>query len=60
MLPDALMWSCPIKVCHIPIEHALELLLVEDEQVIEAFATNAAEKPFTDCVRSWGLIRCSE
>ena len=54
------MWSCPMKVRHIPIEHALELLLVEDEQVIEAFATNAAEKPFTDCIRSWGLMRCSE
>jgi hypothetical protein len=60
LLPDALMWSCPIEVRHIPIEHALELLLVEDQEVIQAFATNAAEKPFTDCVRSWGLIRCSE
>ena len=42
------------------ISHALELLLTEDQEVIEAFATNAAEKPFTDCVRSWDLNRCSE
>jgi hypothetical protein len=60
LLPDALMWSCLIGVRHIPIEHALELLLVEDQEVIEAFATNAAQKPFADSVRSWGLIRGSE
>jgi hypothetical protein len=60
LLPDALMGSCPIEGGHILIEHALELLLVEDQEVIQPFATNAAEKPFTDGVRSWGLIRCSE
>jgi hypothetical protein len=31
------------------------LLLLQDEEVIEAFATNAAEKPFTDGIGS----RCS-
>ena len=60
LLLDALMWSCPIEVCYIPIDHALKLLLTEDQEVIEAFATNAAEKPLTDCVRSWSLNRCSE
>ncbi len=60
MLLNALMWSCPIEVRHILIEHALELLLVEDQEVIEAFSTHAAEKPFTDCICTWGLIGCSE
>jgi hypothetical protein len=57
---NTLMWSCPIEVRPILIEHALELLLVEDQEGIETFATNAAEKPFTDGIRSWGLIRRSE
>jgi hypothetical protein len=60
VLPEALMWSCLIEGGHTLIERTLELLLVEDQQVIQAFATNAAEKPFTDGVRSWGLIRCYE
>jgi hypothetical protein len=30
---NPLMWSCPIKVRDIPLEHTLELLLVEDQQV---------------------------
>jgi hypothetical protein len=33
LLHDPLMRSCPVEVRHIHIEHALELLLVEDEQV---------------------------
>jgi hypothetical protein len=28
---NPLMWSCPIKVRDIPVEHTLELLLVEDQ-----------------------------
>jgi hypothetical protein len=60
VLPDALMGSCLIEVHHILIERTLELLLVDDQKVIQAFATNAAEKPFTNGVRLWGLIRCSE
>jgi hypothetical protein len=46
VLPDALMWSCPIEVRHILIEHLLEMLLMEDQEVIQTFATNAAENPF--------------
>jgi hypothetical protein len=55
-----LMWSCPIEVRHILIERTLQLLLVEDQEVIQAFATNAAEKPFTDGIRSRGVEGCSE
>jgi len=38
----------------------LDVVVPDESTVIEAFATNAAEKPFTDCIRSWGLMRCSE
>ena len=37
LLPNPLMWSCPVEVGHIPIENPLELLLVEDQQVVKAF-----------------------
>jgi hypothetical protein len=60
VLPNALMWSCPIEVGHILIEHTLELFLVEDQEVIEAFTTHTAEKAFTDGIGSWRLIRRSE
>ena len=34
---DPLMRSCPVEVHHILIEHALELLLAEDQQMVKAF-----------------------
>ena len=37
LLLDALMRSCLVEVRHILIEDALELLLVKDQQVVEAF-----------------------
>jgi hypothetical protein len=33
LLLNTLMGSCPVEVGHIPIEHALELLLAKDKQV---------------------------
>jgi hypothetical protein len=54
------MWSCPIEGGHRLIEHPLQLLLVEDQEVIQAFSTNAPEKPLTGGIRLWGLNGCSE
>ena len=34
---DPLMGSSVVEVCHIPIEHALELPLVKDQDMIKAF-----------------------
>jgi hypothetical protein len=50
----------PIEVVYICVEYALELLLMQDEQMIEALAPHAPEKPLTDGIRSRGLIRCFE
>jgi hypothetical protein len=50
----------PIEVVYIRVEYALELLLMQDEQMIEALAPHAPEKPLTDGIRSRGLIRCFE
>jgi hypothetical protein len=40
LLLDPLMRPCPIEVCHIPIEHPLELLLAKDQQVVKAFLSH--------------------
>jgi hypothetical protein len=60
LLPDTSMWSGPIEVLDIGIEHPLELLLMKDEQVIETLTSYTPQKALTDGIRSWGLIRCFE
>ena len=57
LLHDPLMRSCPVEVRHIHIEHALELLLVEDEQVVKAFLSHTPQKTFADRIGSGSVIR---
>ena len=52
------MWSCPVEVRHIHIEHALELLLMEDEQVVKAFLSHTPQEAFADRIGSGSVIRC--
>jgi hypothetical protein len=35
-----LMGACQVEVCYTGIEHTLELLLAEDQQVVKAFLTD--------------------
>jgi hypothetical protein len=56
LLPDALMRSCLVEVRHIGIEDALELLLLQDEQVIEALTPHTAQKAFTDSIGPWCVV----
>ncbi len=60
LLPDALMWPGLVEVERIRIEHSVKLLLMEDKQVIETFATHTPEKALTDGIGSWSVIRCCE
>ncbi len=60
LLLDPLMWPGSIEVLNVGVEHAVELLLMEDEQVIETLASHTSEKPFTDGIGSRGVIRCCE
>src|SRR5438105_15472022 len=53
LLLDALMRSCLVEVRHIRIEDALELLLVKDQQVVEAFLPHTPQEAFADCIGSW-------
>jgi len=48
LLCDALVRSGSIEVLDIGMQDTMQLLLLEDEKVIEALATHAAQKPFTD------------
>src|SRR5437588_12765173 len=57
LLHDPLMRSCPVEVRHIHIEHALELFLVEDEQVVKAFLSHTPQKTFADRIGSGSVIR---
>ena len=50
----------PVEVVHIRIEHALELLLMQDEQMIEALTPYTAQEPLTAGIRARGVIRSFE
>jgi hypothetical protein len=54
------MGSGSITVVHRGVEHPVELLLLQDEQVIETLAPYTAEKAFTDGIGSRGVIRGCE
>ena len=41
LLLNALMWSGLIEIDHIGFEEAVELLLMEDQKVIQAFSPDA-------------------
>src|SRR6266699_3834874 len=57
LLRNPLMGSCLVEVDHIAIEHALELLLLQDQQMVETFLPYAPQEPFTQGVGSWGMNR---
>src|SRR5260370_14813788 len=54
------MGSCQIEVCYIPIEHTLELLLVEDEQVVKAILTDTPQEASAKRIGAGSVIRCSK
>ncbi len=60
LLPNPLMRSCLVEVRHILIEHALQLLLVEDEQVVKAFLSHTPQEAFADRIGARSVIRCSK
>jgi hypothetical protein len=56
LLPNPLMRSCLVEVGDIGIEHALELLLLKDQQMIEAFLSDAPHEAFADGIGSGCMI----
>jgi hypothetical protein len=53
LLPNPLMRSCPVEVHHILIEHALELPLAEDQQMVKTFLSHTPQEAFADRIGSW-------
>jgi hypothetical protein len=49
-----------VEVVYICVEHAVELPLLQDEQMIEALTPYTPEKPLTDGIRARGEIRSCE
>jgi hypothetical protein len=56
LLSDSLMRSGLIEILEIGTQDTMQLLLLQDEQVIEALSPHAAHKPFTDGIGSRCLI----
>src|SRR5262245_12294742 len=52
LLPNPLMRSCRVEVGHVRIQYALELSLLQDQQVIQAFLTHTSQEAFTDGIGS--------
>jgi hypothetical protein len=50
------MRSCSVEVPHILIEHALELLLVEDQEMVQAFLSHTPQEAFADRIGLWRVI----
>jgi len=57
LLFDPLMWSGSIEVLDIGVEDTVELFLMQDEQMIEAFTSYTPQEAFTDGIGSRGVIR---
>jgi hypothetical protein len=60
LLLNPLMRPGSVEVVLIHIEHPVELLLMEDEQMIEALTSYTSQVPLTDGIRSRGVRRSFE
>src|SRR6266700_7341350 len=49
-----------VEVLDIGTQDTMQLLLLQDEHVIQTLATHAAQKPFTDGIGSWCVVRRGE
>jgi hypothetical protein len=49
-----------VEVVHIRVEHTVELLLMQDQEMIEALTPYTSQKTLTDGIRARGVIRSFE
>src|SRR5207244_11388080 len=59
-LPQPLMGSSMVEVHDIRFEKAIKLLLLEDQEVIQAFSSHTSQKAFTDGIGAWRPVRRSK
>ncbi len=60
LLTDALMWSCPVEIRDVGTQDTMQLLLMEDQYMIQALASDTQEKAFTDRIGARCMIGCFE
>jgi hypothetical protein len=58
VLIDALMWPLFIEIVSISGDDAMQLMLVEDEEVVSTFTLKRTHKPFAQGIGSRGFRRC--
>ncbi len=56
LLPNPLMRPCLVEIDHIGSEHALELLLLNNQQMIQALLSDAPQEALTDRIGSGSMI----
>jgi hypothetical protein len=54
------MGASVIEVRHIPLEHAEELLFMQNQQMIETFPAYASQETFAARIGLWSIIRCPQ
>jgi hypothetical protein len=59
-MTDSLMRSGSVVVLHELLDHSVQVLLAQDQDVIEAFSTNGAEEPLTKGICFRCSVRCSQ
>jgi hypothetical protein len=52
------LWPGSIEVLTIGMKDTVQLLLLEDEHMVETLAPHTAQKPFTDRIGAFRVIRC--
>jgi hypothetical protein len=57
---DALIRSGSIEVLDRGMQDTMQLILLEDEKVIETLSMHAAQKPFTDRLGAFRMLRRGE
>jgi hypothetical protein len=60
LLLDPLMRPGSVEGVHIRAQHPVELLLMQDEQMIEALTSDTSQEPLTDGIRSRSVRRSVE
>jgi hypothetical protein len=56
LLLDPLMWPCPIEIRNIGPQDTIQLLLVQDQHVIQAFSSDTSQESFTDRIGAFRVI----
>jgi hypothetical protein len=60
LLMDTLMWSGFIEIRNVSTQDTMHLLLMEDQQMIQALSADTPQKAFTNCIGSWCVVGCLE